>query len=35
MGCMPALIGYSMASVVLCELAGHKFTPYTMDDVKY
>ena len=35
MGCMPALMGYSMASAVLCDLGNHNFTPYQMDDFKY
>ena len=35
MGCMPALMGYAMASTILCNISGHQLNPYYIDDVKY
>lgn len=35
MSTMPALIGLSIASYVICELTGHQINPHEIDDVKF
>lgn len=35
MSTMPALIGLSIASHIICELAGHPMSPHEIDDVKF
>ena len=35
MSTMPGLIGLSIASTVLCDIAGHNLNPHEIDDVKF